>query len=240
MTSWPVILGLGIALFGGAFVQSSIGFGLAVVAAPFVVTFAPELMPGSLLVTSFSLPVLQLLHAEADIAWRSLTWSVAGRLLLTPLGVAAVALLSVRSISIGVAVLILVTVAASLTSWHVRNTPVTALGAGALAGVSGTATSIGGPFLALVLQHERPERLRATLAAFFLLGAVISMVSLGLVGEFTSHQVLAGLAWVPFVLVGYAVAAPLRARLSRSRLRSAVLGFCAVAGAGILVRALIF
>lgn len=240
MIDWPVVVGLGAALCAGAFVQSSIGFGMAVVAAPFIVVFAPDLMPGALLVTSFSLPVVQLGLAPIDIAWRSLSWALLGRLLLTPVGVAVVALLSVRSISVIVAVLILLTVATSLTPIRIRNTPVTAVAAGSLAGVTGTATSIGGPFLALVLQHEKPDRVRSTLAAFFLLGAVISTSALGIAGESTQHQLLSGLAWIPFILLGYAGAAPLRARLDTERLRRAVLGFCVVAGVSILVRAFVF
>lgn len=240
MTEWSVVLALGPALFAGAFVQSSIGFGMAVVAAPFIVVFAPELIPGALLVTSFSLPVVQLGLAPVDIAWRTLSWALLGRLILTPVGVAVVAWMSVESISVIAALLILLTVATSLTTLRIRNTPGTAIAAGAVAGVSGTATSIGGPFLALVLQHERPERLRATLAAFFLIGAVMSTGSLALAGEFTRTQLVAGLTWIPFMLAGYAVAAPLRARLEHERLRRAVLTFCVVAGVSILVRAFVF
>lgn len=44
--AWTTVLPLGLALLVGAFVQSSIGFGMAVVAAPFLVVLAPELMPG--------------------------------------------------------------------------------------------------------------------------------------------------------------------------------------------------
>ncbi len=240
MIDWSLVLTLGIALFAGAFVQSSIGFGMSVVAAPFIVVFAPDLLPGALLVTSFSLPLVQLGLAPVDIAWRSLSWALLGRLLLTPVGVVAVAVLSVRSISIVVALLILLTVGTSLATIRIRNTPVTAGTAGGLAGVTGTATSIGGPFLALVLQNEKPDRLRATLAAFFLVGAMISAAALAIAGEFSRHQFLSGLVWTPFLLLGYAAAAPLRARLDTERLRRAVLAFCVIAGVSILVRAFVF
>lgn len=240
MIDWSLVLSLGVALFAGAFVQSSIGFGMSVVAAPFIVMLAPDLMPGALLVTSFSLPIVQLGLAPVDIAWRSLSWALLGRALLTPVGVAAVALLSVRSISIAVALLILLTVATSVATIRIRNTPITAGAAGGLAGVTGTATSIGGPFLALVLQNDKPDRLRATLAAFFLVGAVLSAAALAVAGEFTRHQFLSGLVWIPFLLLGYAAAAPLRARLDTERLRQAVLVFCVVAGVSILVRAFVF
>ena len=240
MISWWVVLGLGLALFAGALVQSMIGFGMAVVAVPFVVVAAPDLMPGAVLVTSFTLPVVQLALAPLDIAWRELGWALLARLVTTPLGVLAVALLSTRFISVAVAVLILVTVATSLTTIEVRMTARNAVAAGAIAGVSGTATSIGGPFLALVLQHERPERIRSTLAVFFLLGAVMAIGSLGVAGEFTREQLVAGLVWLPFIGAGYAVASPLRHRLDGERLRRWVLTFCVVAGVSLVVRALVF
>ena len=236
---WTPVLLLGLALFAGAFVQSSIGFGMAVVAAPFLVLFAPELMPGALLVTRFSLPVVQLVHGPRDIAWRPLSWALVARLLVMPLGVAAVALLSVRAISVVTGVLILLTVAASVSALEVRTTPVNSAVAGAIAGFSGTAASIGGPFLALVLQHERPTRLRATLSVFFLAGAAMAVAGLSFAGEFTRAQLVAGLAWIPFMALGYAAAAPARARLDRDRLRRAVLAFCVLASVSVIVRALL-
>ena len=237
---WTAVLLLGTALFAGAFVQSAIGFGMAVVAAPFLVVATPALMPGALLVTSFCLPVVQLAHGPKQIAWRPLGWALGARLLLTPVGVAVVALLSVRAISVVVGTLILLTVAASVSALDLRPTPRNAAAAGAVAGVAGTASSIGGPYLALVLQHERPERLRATLAAFFLVGTSMAVVGLAVAGEFSREQLLAGLTWVPFVVAGYAAAAPARAHLDRERLRRAVLVFSVVAGASVIVRALVF
>ena len=51
MTDWPLVVGLGVAVLAGGVVQSTIGFGLAVVAAPVVVLLAPDLMPAALLAT---------------------------------------------------------------------------------------------------------------------------------------------------------------------------------------------
>lgn len=234
---WSTVLALGVPLAAGAFVQASIGFGMAVVAAPFIVVFAPDLMPGALLVTSFSLPVGQLAHGPRDIGWRPLGWALAGRLLLTPVGVAVVALFSPRAIAATVGVLVLLTVAASLKTVDLRPTAGAAFAAGAIAGVSGTAASIGGPFMALVLQRERPERLRATLSTFFVVGAVLAVGGLMLAGEFTRHQFLAGVVWIPFIAIGYAVSSPLRRHLDGGRLRVAVLWFCVVASLSVIARA---
>ena len=234
---WSPVLLLGLAVLAGGVVQSTVGFGLAVVAAPFVVLLAPDLMPVALLVPAMALPVLQLTHAARDIAWRPLGWAVAARTLFTPVGVAVVATFAPRAIAALVGVLILVTVALSVRTIDLRPTPVNATVAGAVSGVSGTAAAIGGPFLALVLQHERPERVRSTLAVFFLAGSLLGLAGLSLGGELSGAQVVAGLVWVPFALLGYAVSAPLRARIDHERFRRAVLAFCVVASLVVIARA---
>ncbi len=236
---WPLVLGLGLAVLTGGVVQSMVGFGMAVVAAPFVVLLAPDLMPVALLVPALALPLLQLAHAERDVAWRPLGWAVGARTLATPVGVAVVALVSPRAIAALVGVLILLTVALSVRTIELRPTPVNAAAAGAVSGVSGTAAAIGGPFLALVLQHERPERVRSTLAVFFLAGSVLGLVGLRAGGQLTAQQVLVGGLWVPFVLLGYAAAAPLRARIDPDRFRRIVLGFCVVASVVVIGRAVL-
>jgi uncharacterized membrane protein YfcA len=236
---WPLVLGLGLAVLTGGVVQSMVGFGMAVVAAPFVVLLAPDLMPVALLVPALALPLLQLAHAERDVAWRPLGWAVAARTLATPVGVAVVALVSPRAIAALVGVLILLTVALSVRTIELRPTPVNAAAAGAVSGVSGTAAAIGGPFLALVLQHERPERVRSTLAVFFLAGSVLGLVGLRAGGQLTAQQVLVGGLWVPFVLLGYAAAVPLRARIDPDRFRRIVLGFCVVASVVVIGRAVL-
>ena len=206
---WPLVLGLGLAVLAGGVVQSMVGFGMAVVAAPFVVLLAPDLMPVALLVPALALPLLQ------------------------------VALVSPRAIAALVGVLILLTVALSVRTIELRPTPVNAAAAGAVSGVSGTAAAIGGPFLALVLQHERPERVRSTLAVFFLAGSVLGLVGLRAGGQLTAQQVLVGGLWVPFVLLGYAAAVPLRARIDPDRFRRIVLGFCVVASVVVIGRAVL-
>lgn len=236
---WVLVLGLGLAVLAGGFVQSSIGFGLAVVAAPFVVLVAPELMPAALLVPAMTLPVLQLTHGDRDIAWRPLGWAVGARTLFVPVGVAVVAWFSPRAIAALVGVLILVTVALSVRTIDLRPTPRNAAVAGAVSGVSGTAAAIGGPFLALVLQHERPARVRSTLAGFFIAGSLLGLGGLALGRELHTDQLLAGLVWVPFALGGYVLAAPVRARVDAERFRRFVLGFCVVASVTVIARAVL-
>ena len=220
LVGWLLVLGLGLAVLGGAVVQSTIGFGLAVVAAPFVVLLAPDLMPAALLLPALTLPVLQAVQARG----------AGRRLAAAGLGAGRRARCSRRwawrwspVLAAGHrrprGVLILVTVALSVRAVDLRATPRNAAVAGAVSGISGTAAAIGGPFLALVLQHERPQRVRSTLAVFFVAGSLLGLGGLPLGGELTREQVVAGLVWVPFGLVGFAVAAPLRTRIDPDRFR---------------------
>lgn len=136
---------LGLLVCAGAFVQRIAGFGLAVVAAPFVVTFAPQVMPAALLLVVLPLPVVEILRNGRDILWRPFGWAIGFRALTMPLGVWVVAHASGDAISLGVAFMVLVAVAGSLTRVRVRAGAVTPSVAGALTGVSATAASIGGP-----------------------------------------------------------------------------------------------
>ncbi|WP_404348075.1 sulfite exporter TauE/SafE family protein [Phycicoccus jejuensis] len=234
-----VLVALGLSVLAGALVQSVVGFGMSVVAAPLVVLLAPDLMPVALLLPSITLPVLQLSHGVRDLARGPLALALVARAVLTPAGVAVAAWFSPRAIAALVGALILVTVALSVRAVDLRPTRANTLVAGAVSGVSGTAAAIGGPFLALVLQHERPERVRSTLAAFFLVGSGMAVAGLALGGEVHRDQVLAGLALIPFALVGYALAVPVRRRVDPERFRRLVLGFCVVAGLVVIARAVL-
>ncbi|KNX37193.1 TSUP family transporter [Luteipulveratus halotolerans] len=237
--AWPVVVALGLVCACGALTQSVAGFGLAVVAAPFVVLLAPDLMPGALLVPSVVLPLAELSRGLRDIDVRSLGWATLGRLLLMPVGVALVAFTSADVIAVVVGVMVLVAVVASVRTFDVRPAPTTAFAAGTVTGVTGTAASIGGPFLSLVLQHERPSRIRSTLAAFFTIGAALSITALSLAGEMTRQQVTVGLCWVPFLVLGVLAAVPVRRRMPPERMRRYVLTVATVAGISVLVRALL-
>lgn len=233
------VLALGLVVALGALVQSSVGFGLAVVAAPVVILLDPGLMPVSLLVCGFVLPVVQLVHGPRDISWRLFGWAYGGRLLLTPVGVAIVAVLPANAIAVTVGVLVLLAVAASVLAVRVRAEPRTAFVSGLITGVSGTAAAVGGPFFALVLQNEEPVRVRSTLAAFFVGGSSAAILSLAVAGEVDARQLLAGAVWVPFLLLGHLAGSPLRRRLDQRLLRRGVLVLAVLASVGVIGRAVL-
>jgi uncharacterized protein len=74
---------------------------------------------------------------------------------------------------------------------------------------------------------------------FFIAGSLLGLGGLFLGGVLARDQVLAGLVWVPFGLLGYALSAPVRARIDAEKFRRVVLGFCVLASITVIARALL-
>jgi uncharacterized membrane protein YfcA len=131
-----------------------------------------------------------------------------------------------------------VLVAAVLT-WRVVTLPMrrrVLFGAGVVSGVTGTATSIGGPPLALVYQHESGARLRATMATYFLGGALLSLGGLALVGRLAASDAVWALALGPFLVVGFLLSDLVRRHVDAGRTRAAVLIVCGLSALALVVR----
>ncbi|GAA1897071.1 sulfite exporter TauE/SafE family protein [Streptomyces sodiiphilus] len=229
----------GAAVLFGAVVQSGVGLGLGLVAAPVVAFLDPALVPGTLLIVTLPLPLLMMGAEWRHIDWRGLAWALPARVPGVVAGAWLVAVLEPRTLGGVVGAMVLLAVAASLWAPRVPLSPVSLVVAGAASGLSGTATSIGGPPMALLYQHETAARVRATLGGFFLAGTVMSLGALAVGGHLDGAQVRAGLLLMPFVLAGFGVAGPLRRRLGVSGLRAVLLCLVAVSGSALLVRSLL-
>jgi hypothetical protein len=110
--------------------------------------------------------------------------------------------------------------------------------AGTLSGIAGTISSIGGPPMALVYQHERGPSVRGTMSAIFVVGTWISIAGLWWAGRFGNVELLLGLVLMPAILAGFAVSRYTAAWLDRRRTRPAILAVSAVSALVILVRAI--
>jgi uncharacterized protein len=232
-----ILLLAGLSIVVAALVQGTLGLGLSLIAAPVVALLDPTLMPGGMLVLGMVMPAMTLAHEWRHVAWRQAGWLTGARVLTTPLGVLLLAWLPASAIGgvVGCGVLLAVV----LTAWRleVRATRTNLMIAGAVAGVSATAASIGGPPAAVVLQHEHGSRLRATLAAFFLIGSIVSLAALAAGGRLTRHQLLYGVSWIPALALGFALAVPLQARLRGPWPRVAVLGLAAASSLVVICKA---
>ena len=234
-----VVLVAGLAVLLGAAVQGSVGIGLGLVAAPVFALLEPSLVPGTILLTSSVLPVLTSLRELQDVDWRGLAFALVGRVPGIALGVYVVATQPPSTTAIVVAVVVLGAVALSVTTWEARPTPRALLVAGAISGVSGTATSVGGPPVALLYQRAPGPTVRSTMGLYFLIGNVTSVSALALAGEVGTRDVTRALVLMPFLLVGFLLSGPLRRHVDGPRLRVAVLVLSAASAVALLVRTLL-
>ena len=136
-------------------------------------------------------------------------------------------------------VLVLLGVGLSFAGWRIRPTSRTLVVAGAASGFMGSITSIGGPPMAIVYQHESGDRVRASLANFFVFGAAMSLAMLAAAGEIHADDVRRAMILLPAMLLGF-VASRWAARwLDGDDLRKWLLGFSAVTSSIVLVTALV-
>jgi len=225
-----------LAVLAGATVQGSIGFGVNLVAVPVVALVEPSALPTTLVALALPLTIVMVLREHRHIDRPGLGWGLLGRAPGTIVGVWIVVVVSTDMLAVIIGATVLLAVAASIMSPPIPVTPGTALTAGFASGLFGTATSIGGPPLALVYQHHDGPVLRSTLAAAFMVGIAFSLTGLGVGGQVEGWQLLLALALVPGLFVGLWLSGPLARFVDVSLLRPAVLAFSAVTGALAIVR----
>lgn len=229
----------GLAALIGAVVQSSVGLGVGLVATPVVTMLFPSLMPGAILVMALLLPFATLAQEFGHADLRGIGWAFAGRVAGTPAGVWLVAAVPDRALGVVIGFFVLAALAATSWTREVPRNRRTLAAAGLVSGTTGTASGIGGPPIALLYQRESGPRVRATLAVYFIVGALLSLVTLAAAGQLPAVQVVAGLALMPFVLVGFAAAGPLRRYLDAGRLRAALLIVVGSSAVALIVRNLV-
>lgn len=236
-THWVVIIG-GIVILIGSVVQGSVGLGISQVAAPILMIIDPGLMPGSMIVVAALLPVITLLKEHRDIDWAGLAWAFPGRLVGTAVGGWLVVVVSSDVLGLVLATMVLAAAVVSLVRWRPTPAPGNLLAAGFFSGVGATATSIGGPPIALVYQNQHPAVVRSTLAVYFLVGNLFSIATLLTVGSLTMRQAEFALIFIPFVIGGFVLAVWLRRFLDVGKTRAAVLGLSVVSSLVLIARAL--
>jgi len=223
----------------GAVVQGSIGFGLNLLSAPFVAIVVPRALPATLVLIAFPLAVTLLVREHPHVHRRALPWLVLGAVPGTTAGLLIVGHVSSVDLAIVVGTITLLGVALSVVSPPVAVTPVTAFVAGLASNVFGTASSVGGPPVALLFQHHPGPAARATLSAFFASSALLSLVGYVLTGNITVDQLRFAAELLPFMVGGFWVSHLLRGQIDRGWLRPTVLALSAAAGTVAILRAVL-
>lgn len=225
------------AVVGGA-VQASLGFGGSFIMVPAVAVLLPRALPGAVLLGLLPLTVWVAWRDRSAIDRSAFLRITVGRVPGTVLATAVVALAPQRVLTMVVAAVLLLAVVATAAGWSLRTTPATQGVVGLVSGFTGTAAALGGPPLALLYRDATGHGRRGTLSMIFVVGILLSLATLGAVGEFGTSDVAIGLMLGVSLLGGAFLMAPVTRHLSDDLLRRAVLVWAAVGAVAAVVRTL--
>jgi uncharacterized protein len=220
----------------GAALQAAAGMGMALFAAPLLALIDPALVPGPALCAVIALSVAVAWRERGAIDRRILLVALLGLSAGCAIGAVLLQLMIGRDFGRIFAILIVAAVFLSVAGLHIRTSKLALLIGGAAAGILGTMAGVQGPPIALVLQHEAPDRLRATLCAFFASGGVLSLLALAAAGAFGIREIGLGLKLMPGVALGFAIAPVFARRIERRQARVAVLVISTLSALALLLR----
>jgi uncharacterized membrane protein YfcA len=232
LAGWAIIVAC-------AWIQGSIGFGMGLVAAPFLYLLNPILVPGPLLICAMVLLLFMIRRDGRSVRWRELGWPLLGRCIGTVPAIFVLRYFTGDAFSIALGTLLLAAVAMSLRGIHFRPTPRNLLCAGSISGFMGATVAASGPAMALVYQHERGERLRGVLSWYFLLGGLVTVPAFYAGGRLGMPEILATLILAPAAPLGYVLSSHTFPHLEKQGLRPAVLALSALSGIAVILRGLL-
>ncbi len=235
---WATFLLGVIAVFAGSTLQASTGIGLGMVAAPVLLLVDPALVPGPLLMLALLVSVLIARREWRHIDRQGLAAALGGRVPGSVLAGLTMSLLPAALYDAVFGILVLIAVALSLLGLKLMPTTTNLVTAGFASGYMGTLTSIGAPPMAIAYQHGNPPTIRSTLAAYFVAGSAVSILILAYFEHFGPEQVIAGIVFVPPLMLGYWVSGHVVKRVNRTLARYAVLALSGTSGAILVARSL--
>ncbi len=222
-----------------ACIQGSIGFGLAMLAAPLLVLIEPDLVPAPLIVNGLLLTLLMTYRDRRAIDVQGVTWMATGCVPGIVIASVVLTVISADGFTILFSILVLLAVALSALGYSIRLTKTNVLIAGTFSGFMGTTSSIGGPPVALVYQNSTGAQMRGTLSAYFFICGILALIGLFFVGWFGIDELWLALSLLPGLIIGFAVSSITSGKLDRYSLRPAVLVLSGIAAIAVLARALL-
>ncbi len=219
----------------GAYVQTAIGFGMAIVAAPILFYLDPALVPGPLMVVLLVMCMMNGWRFRKGLEFNLLAPALLARIPGSALGVLLLAMVSQQVLAILIAITIMLGILARLKDIALPMTRTNLAIGGFLSGVMGTSTTIGGPPIVLVMHGADIHRIRANLAGFFVVSTLMSVVALALGGLLSLEHLKMTLPLLPATLLGNWAAAHTLHLVSRPIMHYGSLLLCTFAVIGMLI-----
>lgn len=216
--------------FCGALIQGTMGFGFAIVTAPFLYAINPDFVPIPLIITFIPLGTLMIRKNWEGLSKTIVPSLIAGRIPGTFVGAALLGMATHQTLSLMLGTLVLASVLISVTKISIQANRTNLLVAGFASGVTATAASIGGPPMALVLQNEKGSSVRGNLACVNVVSNAFALVTLFFYGNLKPvHFALAALIF-PGILLGLKASQLVVKYMRPDALRPLVLMLCFISG----------
>lgn len=215
-------------------VQTVIGFGLALIAVPVLLLIDPAMVPAPVVICAIVQPAIVVWALRSHIQWDMITIALLGRIPGTLVAMWLLTLFAQSGLKIFIAASVLLAVLVSLFKFSAEPNKTNHGIAGFVAGISGTVAGIGGPPIALLYQKQKGDVIRANLAVFFLVGAVMSLIGMGAVGFVTVTSWIYGLLFIPSIFAGVWLGSKLKGHLKPELMRPAILTLCSLSALAVM------
>ena len=210
------------------FVQTTTGVGFAMIAVPMLVLVDLSYAPGPSLFVMLFLSIAMVAGSWKDVDRQGFAALFPGLFVGTVAGSRLLGMLSASAFGLVFGFIVLGALALGRIGLAPRQSPVVNASGGFVSGLMGTISGIHGPPLAVLYQRAEPARARATIAFVFVIASVLSLISLNSAGHFGRDEVLAGLALVPGLAVGFVLASTGRRFISDRMAHNAMLAIAAI------------
>lgn len=206
--------------------QTTVGFGLAIVAAPILFYLDPMYIPAPVTIAALTNCIFTTIYYRAHLSLEVLWVAMLARIPGSIVGVGLLLIISTQQLAVLMALTI------GIGMWlNYQRFPMAINGrnlsiAGFTSGLMGTSTSIGGPPMAILMQGQRANTIRGNLAAFFIFSCVVSLLVLLPAGYLGVAQW--NLAWplIPAALLGSWLGVRWGSKVNDKAMRILTLLFC--------------
>ena len=228
-------------LMAGSTVLGTLGFGLAIAAAPLLLLVLDvQSVVVILNVAPILIYVLIIARTWRVIPFGQIVPVVAAGLVGAPIGVLALSFVPENLLRITISLLILALTACVVFRVQIPygRSEKTLIPVGFSVGALVIATGMGGPILALMMLYKvwSAEMLRGSLALFFLLIMATGALGYGVAGLYTAERVGLILLVIVPVLFGFRLSNLIVGRLDERRFRHGVIAFITVSSLVVLGR----
>lgn len=227
-------------VFLGVTAQAFFGLGFGLFAAPLLFLIDPAYVPAPVILLGFLLSGFQLVKTRHFMMTARVCFAVSGRMLGTGLGVLLLMALSEAWLGFIFSLLIIATTLVTRFRFSIHPNRINLAVAGFISGVIGTATSVGGPPMAIVYQNSDRRQARDDLTQFFFWGTLFAAIALYLSSSISVHAQVLTLKMMPGLVLGLLAAAALEKREMNLSVRDFFITASLLSSSLILIRSVYY